>query len=98
MQIGYNINKSITFEKDHHNCRYINTLLLLNLIAHNKGMLCLGRQIAVIPVVVVPITGGGKGGGGHRGGGGGGYYPSGGGGGGCSTCGYWYINMILFPK
>lgn len=48
-------------------------------------MLCLGHQVAVIPVVVVPITGSG-----HRGGGGGGgHYPSGGGGG-CSTCGYWY--------
>jgi len=52
---------------------------LLNLIiAHNRGMLCLGRQVAVIPVVVVPITGGRH----HGGGRGRGY-----GGGGCSRCG-----------
>lgn len=57
-------------------------------------MLCLGRQVAVIPVVVVPISGGG-GRRGHRGGGGGGYYPPSGGGGGCNTCGYWYINILI---
>lgn len=49
-------------------------------------MLCLGhQQVAVIPVVVVPIAGGHRPSGGGRHGG----YPSGGGGG-CSTCGYWY--------
>lgn len=57
----------------------------LHCITHKKGMLCLGHRIAVIPVVVVPITGGG---GHYRRGGQGNYYPSGGGGGGCSTCGY----------
>jgi len=40
-------------------------------------MLCLGHRVAVIPVVVVPVTGG------HRGGHRRGY----GGGGGCNTCG-----------
>lgn len=66
---------------------------VLRIMDFNTGTLCLGYQTAVIPVVVIPITGGGGGGiHKHRGGGGGGYYPPSGGGyyppsGGCNTCG-----------